>query len=51
MTANDDTGEWWGLQYTLELSRRDSRASDTSSSTTGEHSKVRKLSLFTHLSY
>lgn len=46
VNANGDSGEWWGLQYTLELSRRDSRASDTSSSTTGEHSKVCTLSFF-----
>ncbi|KAL5508540.1 hypothetical protein ACEPAH_6159 [Sanghuangporus vaninii] len=39
VNADDDVGDWWGLEYTLELSRRDSRASDTSSSTTGEHSK------------
>lgn len=36
----EDIEEWWGLQYTLELSRRDSRASDSSSNHTGEHSKV-----------
>ncbi|KAL5527097.1 hypothetical protein ACEPAG_5888 [Sanghuangporus baumii] len=39
VNADDDIGDWWGLEHTLELSRRDSRASDTSSSTTGEHSK------------
>ncbi|KAL5488340.1 hypothetical protein ACEPAI_6448 [Sanghuangporus weigelae] len=36
VNADDDIGGWWGLEYTLELSRRDSHASDTS---TGEHSK------------
>ncbi|EJD00868.1 uncharacterized protein FOMMEDRAFT_157979 [Fomitiporia mediterranea MF3/22] len=38
----DDNAEWWGLEYTLEMSRRDSRASDSSTSTTGEHSKSRE---------
>lgn len=33
-------GEWWGLDYTIELSRRGSRASNSSVSTGGEHSKV-----------
>ncbi|KAI5122186.1 hypothetical protein M0805_007083 [Coniferiporia weirii] len=42
VAGNDDLGEWWGLEYTLELSRGGSRTSDSSASTTGEHSKSRK---------
>ncbi len=32
--------EWYGLEYTIELSRRDRKASEASTSTAGEHSRV-----------
>lgn len=37
----DDKDEWYGLEYTLELSTRERRPSDTQSFSAGEHSKVR----------
>lgn len=40
VVEEDNGSEWWGLEYTLELSRKDSRTSDASEETGGEHSKV-----------
>lgn len=43
----EDPGEeWYGLEYTLELSRRDRRGSESGDPTSGgEHSKVNRLNL------
>ncbi|RDB15664.1 hypothetical protein Hypma_003987 [Hypsizygus marmoreus] len=38
----DDRDEWYGLEYTLELSCRDRLPSDTKSFSAGEHSKSRE---------
>ncbi|KAJ7727948.1 hypothetical protein B0H16DRAFT_1331305 [Mycena metata] len=38
----DDKDEWYGLEYTLELSTRERRASETHSFSGGEHSKSRE---------
>ena len=38
--ATDDSDEWYGLEYTLELSSREPRPSNTQSLSPGEHSKV-----------
>ncbi|KAJ6567368.1 hypothetical protein DFH09DRAFT_1156767 [Mycena vulgaris] len=38
----DDKDEWYGLEYTLELSTRERRASETQSFSAGEHSKSRE---------
>ncbi|KAJ7666533.1 hypothetical protein B0H17DRAFT_1089590, partial [Mycena rosella] len=38
----DDTDEWYGLEYTLELSTRERRASETQVVSVGEHSKSRE---------
>ncbi|KAJ7122913.1 hypothetical protein C8R44DRAFT_852693 [Mycena epipterygia] len=38
----DDKDEWYGLEYTLELSTRERRASETHSFSAGEHSKSRE---------
>lgn len=38
--TTDDRDEWYGLEYTLELSSRERRPSDTQSLSPGEHSKV-----------
>ncbi|KAJ7067868.1 hypothetical protein C8F01DRAFT_1116061 [Mycena amicta] len=35
----EDADEWYGLEYTLELSTRERRASETPAVSTGEHSK------------
>ncbi|KAJ7477216.1 hypothetical protein B0H11DRAFT_1296087 [Mycena galericulata] len=40
--SKEDKDEWYGLEYTLELSTRERRASETHSSTAGEHSKSRE---------
>ncbi|EPQ59708.1 hypothetical protein GLOTRDRAFT_126006 [Gloeophyllum trabeum ATCC 11539] len=40
--VEDDIGEWVGLEYTLELSRRDRRPSELHTPTPGEHSKSRE---------
>ncbi|KAJ7179557.1 hypothetical protein C8R46DRAFT_1074086 [Mycena filopes] len=40
--AEDDKDEWYGLEYTLELSTRERRASETHSFSGGEHSKSRE---------
>ncbi|KAJ6543865.1 hypothetical protein B0H19DRAFT_1168702 [Mycena capillaripes] len=40
--ADDDKEEWYGLEYTLELSARERRASETHSFSVGEHSKSRE---------
>lgn len=49
--TTDDRDEWYGLEYTLELSSRERRPSDTQSLSPGEHSKVvlrsRQSRLFT----
>lgn len=47
-TAPDDSEEWFGLEYTLELSNRERRASESlapldPSESVGEHSKVRRI--------
>lgn len=39
-TPIDDKDEWYGLEYTLELSSRERHPSDTQSFSAGEHSKV-----------
>ncbi|KAJ6510288.1 hypothetical protein C8R47DRAFT_1097445 [Mycena vitilis] len=41
IVGEDDNDEWYGLEYTLELSTRERRASETHSSV-GEHSKSRE---------
>ncbi|KAJ7163810.1 hypothetical protein C8R43DRAFT_1168403 [Mycena crocata] len=41
-TDIDDQDEWYGLEYTLELSNRERRASETHSLSGGEHSKSRE---------
>lgn len=42
----DTNEEWYGLEYTLELSRRDRRGSESGEPTSrGEHSKVNRLNL------
>ncbi|KAJ7762757.1 hypothetical protein DFH07DRAFT_813353 [Mycena maculata] len=40
--VTDDKDEWYGLEYTLELSTRERRASGTHSFSPGEHSKSRE---------
>ncbi|KAJ6516372.1 hypothetical protein C8R45DRAFT_959919 [Mycena sanguinolenta] len=42
LLAEDDKDEWFGLEYTLELSTRERRASETHSFSAGEHSKSRE---------
>ncbi|KAJ7849313.1 hypothetical protein B0H13DRAFT_2674727 [Mycena leptocephala] len=42
LLAEDDKDEWYGLEYTLALSTRERRASDTHSFSAGEHSKSRE---------
>lgn len=45
--VSDDPEEWYGLEYTLELSSRERQPSDTQSfSEGGEHSKVIVVPLF-----
>lgn len=39
-SVSDDPEEWYGLEYTLELSSRSRQPSDTQSFSAGEHSKV-----------
>ena len=38
--VSDDPEEWYGLEYTIELSSRERQPSDTQSFSAGEHSKV-----------
>jgi hypothetical protein len=40
LLAEEEKDEWYGLEYTLALSTRERRASDTHSFSAGEHSKV-----------
>ncbi|KAF8816513.1 hypothetical protein BYT27DRAFT_7077083 [Phlegmacium glaucopus] len=40
--VSDDPEEWYGLEYTLELSSRERHPSDTQSFSAGEHSKSRE---------
>lgn len=47
LAAEDDKDEWFGLEYTLELSTRERRASETHSFSGGEHSKVTYRCIFT----
>ncbi|KAJ6627358.1 hypothetical protein B0H10DRAFT_2210301 [Mycena sp. CBHHK59/15] len=42
VAAGDDGDEWYGLEYMLELSTRERRASDPHSFSAGEHSKSRE---------
>ncbi|KAF8211612.1 hypothetical protein K438DRAFT_1807604 [Mycena galopus ATCC 62051] len=42
LLSEDDKDEWFGLEYTLELSTRERRASETHSFSAGEHSKSRE---------
>ncbi|EDR04915.1 uncharacterized protein LACBIDRAFT_303794 [Laccaria bicolor S238N-H82] len=41
-TPMEDKDEWYGLEYTLELSSRERHPSDTQSFSAGEHSKSRE---------
>ncbi|KAF7301268.1 MFS domain-containing protein [Mycena indigotica] len=48
VVAPEDSEEWYGLEYTLELSTRQRRASETPEISTGEHSKSRESWLALH---
>ncbi|KAF7331702.1 MFS domain-containing protein [Mycena kentingensis (nom. inval.)] len=48
VAAADDADEWFGLDYALELSTRERRASETPTISTGEHSKSRESWLAIH---
>ncbi|OBZ77034.1 hypothetical protein A0H81_03807 [Grifola frondosa] len=42
LTSRNNSDEWFGLEYTLELSRRDVQVSEGALSIAGEHSKSRE---------